>query len=47
MKENTVRACKEFGAIHCVFPAGCAVVAATEVERIAEQLWDERGLPET
>ena len=30
MKENTERACKEFGAIHCVFPAGNAVVAATE-----------------
>ena len=27
MKENTERACKEFGAIHCVFPAGNAVVA--------------------
>ncbi len=34
----TDRACKEFGAIHCVFPAGCAVVAATEVERIASSL---------
>ena len=30
MKENTERACKDFGAIHCVFPAGNAVVAATE-----------------
>lgn len=30
MKENTERACKEFKAIHCVFPAGNAVVAATE-----------------
>ena len=25
MKENTQRACKDFGAIHCVFPAGNAV----------------------
>ena len=32
MGPNTERACKEFGAIHCVFPAGNAVVAATEVE---------------
>ena len=24
MGPNTERACKEFGAIHCVFPAGCA-----------------------
>ena len=47
MKENTERACKEFGAIHCVFPAGCAVVAATEVEKIIEHHWDELGMPET
>ena len=32
MRENTERACKDFGAIHCVFPAGNAVVAATEVD---------------
>ncbi len=47
MKENTEKACKEFGAIHCVFPAGCAVVAATEVVRIKEHHWDELGMPET
>lgn len=47
MGPNTERACKEFGAIHCVFPAGCAVVAATEVQRIVEHHWDELGMPET
>ena len=47
MGPNTERACKEFGAIHCVFPAGCAVVAATEVQYIAEHRWDELGMPET
>ena len=47
MGPNTERGCKEFGAIHCVFPAGCAVVAATEVQRIAEHYWDELGMPET
>ena len=47
MGPNTERACNEFGAIQCVFPAGCAVVAATEVERIAEHHWDELGMPET
>ena len=47
MKENTERACKEFKAIHCVFPAGNAVVAATEVQYIAEHHWDELGMPET
>lgn len=47
MGPNTERACREFGAIHCVFPAGCAVVAATEVDYIAEHHWDELGMPET
>lgn len=47
MKENTERACREFGAIHCVFPAGNAVVAATEVEEIVHAEWKELGMPET
>lgn len=47
MKENTERACKEFGAIHCVFPAGNAVVAAAEVEEIVEAQWKDLGMPET
>lgn len=47
MKENTERACKEFGAIHCVFPAGNAVVAATEVEEIVCAEWQDLGMPET
>lgn len=47
MKENTERACKEFGAIHCVFPAGNAVVAATEVEKIVRAEWRDLGMPET
>lgn len=34
MGEGTMSGCKEFGAIHCVFPAGCAVVAAMQVEEI-------------
>ena len=47
MKENTERACKDFGAIHCVFPAGNAVVAAAEVEEIVEAEWKDLGMPET
>ena len=47
MKENTERACKEFGANHCVFPAGNAVVAATEVEEIVRAEWRDLGMPET
>ncbi len=46
MKENTERACREFGAIHCVFPAGCAVIAAEEVVRIKEHHWDELSMSE-
>ena len=37
MKENTERACKEFGAIHCVFPAGNAVVAAAYAGYLGER----------
>ena len=47
MGEGTTSGCKEFGAIHCVFPAGCAVVAATQVEQIESADWTELGMPET
>ena len=47
VKETGVRACKEFKAIHCVFPAGNAVVAATEVEEIVRAEWRDLGMPET
>ena len=47
MKENTARACKDFGAIHCVFPAGNAVVAAVEVRKIMRAEWRDLGMPET
>lgn len=47
MRENTERACREFGAIHCVFPAGNAVIAAVEVEEIMRAEWRDLGMPET
>ena len=47
MKEETARACREFGAIHCVFPAGNAVVAAVAVEEIVRAEWLDLGMPET
>ena len=47
MKEKTQHACREFGAIHCVFPAGNAVVAAVEVEEIVQAEWRDLGMPET
>lgn len=46
MRENTERACTEFGAVHCVFPAGCAVTAAEEIVRIKEHHWDELSMSE-
>lgn len=47
MRENTERACKEFGCIYCVLPAGNAVVAAVAVEEIVEAKWQDLGMPET
>ena len=47
MGPNTEYACKNFKAIHCVFPAGNAVVAATEVEEIVDAQWRDLGMPET
>ena len=41
------RGCREYKAIHCVFPAGCAVVAATRVEAIESAHWRDLGMPET
>ena len=47
MGPNTEYACKNFKALHCVFPAGNAVVAATEVEEIVDAQWRDLGMPET
>jgi L(+)-tartrate dehydratase beta subunit len=47
MGPNTEEGCREHGAIHCVFPAGCAVIAAEEVEEIEDAHWKELGMPET
>lgn len=47
MGPNTEYACKNYKAIHCVFPAGNAVVAATEVEEIVAAEWRDLGMPET
>lgn len=47
MGKETMEACQEHKAIHCVFPAGCAVLAATEVEEIEDAQWRDLGMPET
>ena len=47
MKEQTAAACKDFGAIHVVIPAGNAVVAAVAVEEIERAEWRDLGMPAT
>ena len=47
MGKGTMEGCKEYKAIHCVFPAGCAVLAATTVEEIESADWRDLGMPET
>lgn len=47
MKEQTAAACKDFGCIHVVIPAGNAVVAAVAVEEIERAEWRDLGMPET
>ena len=47
MGEGTMRGCRDYKALHCVFPAGCAVVAATCVEEIVSANWRDLGMSET
>ena len=47
MGPNTTAGCQESKAIHCVFPGGCAVVAAECVEEVEDVQWPELGMPES
>ncbi|MDH8335345.1 fumarate hydratase C-terminal domain-containing protein, partial [Klebsiella pneumoniae] len=47
MGKGTEEGCMEHKALHCVFPAGCAVVAAVCVEEIEDAQWRDLGMPET
>jgi len=47
MGKETEEGCVKNKAIHCVFPAGCAVLAATEVEEIERVEWLDLGMPES
>ncbi len=47
MGEKTMQACRDMGALHCVFPAGCAVIAANQVEEIERVEWTDLGMPES
>ena len=46
MKENTEKACMEFECLHCVIPAGNAVLAAMCVEEVVRADWLDLGMPE-
>ncbi len=46
MGPKTTEACREHKAIHCVFVGGCAVSAASHVEKIEDCFWRELGMPE-
>jgi len=47
MGPKTEEACRTHKAIHCVFPGGCAVLAAAEVEEIERVEWLDLGMPES
>lgn len=47
MGPGTEAGCRTHGALHCVFPAGNAVIAATAVEEVEDAQWRDLGMPET
>ena len=47
MGDGTMRGCRDHKALHAVFPAGNAVVAAVSVEKIVSAEWKDLGMPET
>ena len=46
MGPKTAEGCKESTAVHAVFPGGCGVMAAEQVEKIEDREWPEFGMPE-
>ena len=47
MGADTQAGCVENKAVHAIFPGGCAVLAATQVEKIEGAGWTDLGMPET
>ena len=47
MGPETEAGCKQFKAVHAIFPGGCAVLAATQVDEIEDAQWQDLGMPET
>lgn len=46
MGPKTVAGCAACKAVHAVFPGGCAVLAASRVEKIEKVEWLDLGMPE-
>jgi L(+)-tartrate dehydratase beta subunit len=46
MGPETAEGCHRHKALHAVFPGGCAVLAATQVEEIERVEWLDLGMPE-
>ena len=46
MGEKTASACRASRAIHCVYPGGCAVLGASQIEKIENVFWQELGMAE-
>jgi L(+)-tartrate dehydratase beta subunit len=46
MGKKTSDGCKNHKVIHCLYPGGCAVLAAGQVEKIETVFWRELGMPE-
>ncbi len=46
MGPGTTEACRREHVVHCVYPGGCAVLAAEQVESIEGVEWEDFGMPE-
>lgn len=46
MGPETAEGCRRHKAVHAIFPGGCAVVAARQVEEIERVEWRDLGMPE-
>ncbi|MGC8674898.1 L(+)-tartrate dehydratase subunit beta [Fervidicoccus sp.] len=46
MGKKTAHACSKHKAIYAIFPGGCGVLGASEVEEVIDVKWEDLGMPE-
>ena len=46
MGDKTTAACRALGVIHCVYPGGCAILGANQIEKIENVFWPELKMAE-